>query len=480
MSGARTVLVNSAWMVGAEVATRLLSLATILYLSRTLAPDGVGTVEFGMAVFGLLHLVTMNGVEARLVPAMVRAPEDVTRLAGRSLLLAWGQLVIVLAGFLAIARAVGVSDAMWTAALVFGSAAVVAPFALRFAAIGGERMWPIGVGLVAGACAYLGLTVALVTSPDHALRVGGCWALAMIVRAAIPYGLFVRREGRPQLDAGGLGPELLRTAGLGVGGVARGLMATIDVIVLGILTHPEAVASYGLAAKVPLFLATLIAMFHTALFPSIVRAFAVGDRVRVRRVAGAVLDVSLGLALPTAVCLGAVAGVVATVLFTDRFPDAGWLMALLLARLPLSAASGLFRTLVWAQSPARDARVAVQVLVATLTILVVATAWYGTAGTVAGMLCGDVIALGLYARHAAIEGVGRLLVPVRALGATALALGALLALPADGGPMRVLVAGTVWTVAVAVAVGPRLGALRRLLDDGAGIGTGSPSPGRFG
>jgi len=84
MSGARTIFVNSAWMVGAEVVMRVTSLAAVLYLSRTLTPDGVGIVEFGLAVFGVLHLVTMNGVEARLVPDMVRAPGEVTRLAGRS------------------------------------------------------------------------------------------------------------------------------------------------------------------------------------------------------------------------------------------------------------------------------------------------------------------------------------------------------------------------------------------------------------
>jgi len=465
VSGARTIFLNSAWMVGAEAATRITSLATILYLSRTLAPDGVGTVEFGLAVFGLLQLVTMNGVEARLVPAMVRAPGDATRLAGRSLLLAWGQMAVVFLLLLVIAWGVGLSPRMWEAAFVFGSAATFAPFAFRFAFLGGERMWPVGLGLIAGALAYLGLTVGVVHAPGHALRVGACWLVAMLVRAAIPFSIFVRREGRPVAELRGLGTDLVETAGLGIGGVARGVMVSIDVIVLGILARPEAVASYGLAAKLPLFLGTLIALFHTALFPTIVRAFTVGARDRVRRLTGTVLDVSLGIALPSVVCLGAISATVATVLFTSRFPDVGPLMALLLWRVPLSAMNGLCRMLVWARSPSRDARVAVEVLIVTVVVLVATTAWLGTWGTVVGMLCGDVVALVSYARHAGVDRIERLLAPGRPLAGAVFAGLALLAMPAGDPRARLAFVLVVWLLSVAVAAGPGLATLRRHLDE---------------
>jgi O-antigen/teichoic acid export membrane protein len=220
-------------------------------------------------------------------------------------------MVAVVALLAAVAGAVGLSPAMWAGALVFGSAATFAPLALRFAFLGGERMWPVALGLVAGALTFLGLSVGVGRAREQVFRVGGCWALAMIVRAGIPFAAFVGREGRPVIELRNLGPDLVRTAGLGVGGVARGVMGSIDVIVLGILAPPAAVASYGLAAKIPLFLVTLIALFHTALFPSIVRAYAAGAHARLRRVTHLVLDVSLGIALPSAVCLGAVSGALA-------------------------------------------------------------------------------------------------------------------------------------------------------------------------
>jgi len=156
-------------------------------------------------------------------------------------------------------------------------------------------------------------------------------------------------------------------------------------------------------------------------------------------------------------------------------------MALLLWRMPLSTMYGLSRSLVWAQSPARDARIAVQVLVSTAVVLVAMTAAFGTMGAVAGMLCSDAIAVIAYARHAGMERVGRLLVPVRALVAAALAAAAVLAMPAEPRATRVSLVLAVWVVSMAGAVWPCFAPLRRLLDDqGEAPDAGSRSLRRFG
>jgi len=50
------VLRSSAFLVGTELATRAVSLLTTLYLARTLARDGVGLVESGLALFAVLQV----------------------------------------------------------------------------------------------------------------------------------------------------------------------------------------------------------------------------------------------------------------------------------------------------------------------------------------------------------------------------------------------------------------------------------------
>ena len=58
------VLRSSAFLVGTELATRAVSLLTTLYLARTLARDGVGLVESGLALFAVLQVASGGGVEA--------------------------------------------------------------------------------------------------------------------------------------------------------------------------------------------------------------------------------------------------------------------------------------------------------------------------------------------------------------------------------------------------------------------------------
>jgi O-antigen/teichoic acid export membrane protein len=74
----RSVLANAASLIGVEAGTRAVSFLTILYLSRTLAPDGMGVVELGLAIFAALYIVSAGGAagrsRSRASPAPRRSP----------------------------------------------------------------------------------------------------------------------------------------------------------------------------------------------------------------------------------------------------------------------------------------------------------------------------------------------------------------------------------------------------------------------
>ena len=459
------VVGNSAWLIMAEGGARVLSLGTILYLSRTLAPDGMGAVQFGLAVFSLIYLVSTGGNEVLLTPEAVRRPEDLSRLAGRSLLLGWSTFAVAFAAVVLGTWAIGMPALMRWSALTFGMAAFLVPVALRFAFVGRERGRILGAGTIALHVVFFGLCVASVRQPDDVGRVALCWTAAVAVRAVSLLTVFTREHGVPRFDASGLARMLRRSTMLGVGSVARGLVQSVDVLVLGLFRPADEVARYALAVKLPLFVVSLSTLFYLALFPTLARAVG-DDPKRSGRIEAETLEAVLGAALPGALCLWFVADPLVVLLFSDRFRDAAPLLALLVWRIPLEAAIGCFRTSLWARRPEADVRIAVQMLAVTVALLLALASWAGAWGVAVGMLLGDVVALALYGP----AGGRRIVADVapRAFGrlATSVAIAAVLAwaLPHDAGALSVAGALAVWALAALVADAPYARRLSRELD----------------
>jgi O-antigen/teichoic acid export membrane protein len=460
------VLGNSAWLIVAEGGARALSLGTILYLSRTLAPDGMGAVQFGLAVFTFLQLVSTGGVEVLLTPEAARRPQDLARLAGRSLLVGWSTFAVAFTLVATGTWALGMAPALWGGALAFGLVAVLAPVTLRFAFIGRERGRTVGTGIVAQHLVFFGLCVASVGRPDDVGRVALCWAAAFGARAASQLAIFAREHGAPRFDASGLAGVLSRTTRLGAGTVARGLVLGVDVLVLGLFRPADEVARYALAVKLPLFVASLATLFYTAVFPTLARAIAGGELERSRRIEVETLEAVLGAALPAALCLCLVADPLVVLLFGERFRDAAPLLAVLVWRIPLMAATGCFRTSLWARRPEADARIGVQVLVTAVVLLFAVAGRVGAPGVAVAMLVADAAALAMQLHAGGRHVLAR--VPPAALGrlATAMALAAVLVwtLPRDDGALSVAMALVAWVTAALVADAPYARRLGRELE----------------
>jgi O-antigen/teichoic acid export membrane protein len=451
-SAARRVLGNSAWLIASEGATRVVSLATLLYLSRTLAPSGMGSVQFGLAVFMLLQLVCIGGTETLLTREAARAPSDMARLAGRSLLLAWSQLAVAFGVVVGGMWALGMPSEMRQSGILFGMAAAVVPASFRFAFLAGERARVIGLGTFAGYAAFLVLCVASVRHPDDVARVGWAWIAGMSIRTAVQLLAFLREHGRLVFDTSAFAAWLRRTAAVGAGSIARGLMLTMDVLVLGLFRPADEVALYGLAIKVPLFFGSLATLFYTALFPTIARDVA-GDTGRVGKIGAETVEIVLGVMLPGALCLGLVAEPLVLALFTERYREASPLLGVLVWRLPLMAAGGVYRTVLWAKNPGADARVSVQVVTMTFVALLAVAGTAGATGVAWTMLAGDAIGLVLN-RRAGRPRAGMRVRPeavVRLGAASALAGGLMLVVPRHAGIATVAGALVAWTVSTLVA-----------------------------
>ncbi|HJQ85126.1 MAG TPA: oligosaccharide flippase family protein [Candidatus Binatia bacterium] len=404
-SALRRVVGNSVWLVGAEAATRAVSLTTILYLTRTLAVAGMGTVEFGMAVFGVMQVLALGGIETLGMRRVAHRPGRVARLAGRALLVAWAQFAVAFAILAVVLALLPRPPVMRWAAILYGLAAFSAPLGVRFALIARERTWVIGVATVLCQIVFLALCVAGVHGPADVLRVPLFWIVAVAVRSSVQLAALVAGDGWLRFDRHRrvLVRWMRAAIGLGAGSVARGLMLVVDVLALGLLVAPEDVARYGIANKIPLFLASLTVLVYMTLFPTLARAAFAGDRRRLGAIQSDALKAMLGVALPGALCLSLVAEPLVVLLFTDKFLASVPLFRLLVWRFPIATAAGLFRASLWAQDPARDARVALQILVVGVVAAGLGAAVGGPSGAAVAMLIADGIALGLYVFHAGAE-----------------------------------------------------------------------------
>ena len=472
------VLRSSAFLVGTELATRAVSLLTTLYLARTLARDGVGLVESGLALFAVLQIVSGGGVEALFTSDAARRRADIPRLAGRALVISWLLLAAVLLGLGAVAAVIGVPGELVTIAVPFSIAAAILPLGLRFAHIADQRAPILGTSLLTCFVVYFTGCLLLVRDPTDALRAGACWAVATAVRVAVLLAAYRRHHGSITFDRQGLGASFRRTVELGIGSGARGLQLALDVLLLGLLAAPGEVGPYALATKLPLLLASFANFVYISLSPTLVRAAAGGERARLAAIQADTLDAVLAVTVPGVVALGMVAEPLAVALFSERFRIAAPILALLLWRVPLLAAGGALRTVIWSRDPRTDARIATTVLVVTLLALPVAAA-RGSHATAWCMLAADGLALSLCLWRAERPAFGP------APGAFVVRLGAGMAVAAGlarlavGASPVVAVAGALgaWGVAALVAGYPHLRRVAREVAPQAG-GRASSLPSR--
>ncbi len=392
------VVRNAAILGAAQVGGRLLSFFAIVHLSRTLQPGGMGVVEFGLAIFGVFHVMTCGGVELLATRRAARSAAGLRRLAGTTVLVGG---VFFTPPFLALLVLVWLGlepSGMWRGALLFALAAALTPAGLGFAFLGRERMGVVALSSVLVQGLFLALCLSLVHDESDVLRVAGIWATCEGVRAALQLHAFRRRYGAPRFSVrvSRLRPWLRATLPVTLARLSRGLLFNVDLLLLGVLVTPTEVGIYGVAARIPLFLAFLSLQFHTAIFPAVTRALAAGGSAHLRRIHRETLQAALGAAIPVALAVSVVSLPLVTLLFGDTYRDSAALLPLLLGRSVIVAVGGLYRNLLLAGRPSHDARFTTAGLAVTVTVIVALVPILGLAGAAIGTILGEATLLVCY------------------------------------------------------------------------------------
>ncbi len=467
----RRVVQNSFWLVATETVSRGFTFLVLVYLSRTLTVDGIGVVEFGLAVVTFLQMAATGGANVLGVRVAARSRRPLGSVAGVHLLVTWILFLPLVVVFAVVASWTVESVEMRIAAALFALSGPLVPLGFRWAFIGRERTATLFAGAAGSFAVYLAGCLLFVRGPGDALRVPLVYLGASLLRALVQGSAFVRSFGRLRLRVrrrrlrAWLGAALELTTG----SIARSLSYFLDVLVLGVWVSSAEVGEYAVGAKIPLFLCTLAAFVQHAFFPSTSRMVQAHDRAALARVQRIAIQTGLAIAVPGLLCLSLVSAPLMELLFTDALAGSVPFFVMLLWRFPLHAVSGFFRNVIWAQEPALDARIATWGLAASASLVVLGTLLLGTFGAAAGIVLGDFATLGML-----VVVAGPSLPPSRVLerawaGRLALALfaGAIaIDLASRFAPPALVPVGlAAWIGGARLAIGPNLRQLSQALSE---------------
>jgi O-antigen/teichoic acid export membrane protein len=247
------ILENVVWMTGAEIVGRGISFVTMVHLSRTLEPAGMGVVDFGLSVFVMVQIFTLGGVEVLGTRLAARSERRLRALAGTVCLIGWIFFALAYACVVGLLPLLAGKSEMRTAALLFALATFLAPLGLRFAYLGRERLAIPAIASVLVHAGILGLVLMLVRERDDLRIVPFIWIGCESLRALLQYIAFRRRYGgiRLRLRWLHLRAWLAAALPLTVSRVGRGFLLVLDLLMLGFLASPAEVGFYGVGLRIP-------------------------------------------------------------------------------------------------------------------------------------------------------------------------------------------------------------------------------------
>ena len=394
-SSARTILANVGSLLGAEVVGRILTFVALMHLTRALGPDAMGMVEFGLALFALLTLVGVGGIEILGKRQVARTTRGMGRIGGTVLLVGWAWLAAAL-----LLLGVGLSfvdrpPPTLTIAAGFAAAALIAPLGLRFAFLGRERMDRLAIATVLGQLTWAAAVLLVVKDAEDVTLIPALWLSGEAVRVTVlllSYRKLFGRLQRPKARA--LRAWAIASVPVGLGRIARGALYIVDVFILGLFAPLAVVGLYGVALRLPLFVVSSGVWVHHSLFPSIVRLLPDPDGLA--RLQGIGLRAATSLGLAVALTLGIAAEDLLCVAFGVEFAPAAPIMAVLAWKVPLSSVGGLYRNVVWAASPQREAVLSVTGSLLTIAAAAIGAVVWGAMGCATAMVAGEAFLLVAY------------------------------------------------------------------------------------
>lgn len=337
---------NFAALAAAEFLCRGASMALALLLAQRLGAAGFGRVEFALSIVVWLVLLVREGFDLIATREIARHPRLIRAIVNHVLMLRAIIAAVLITVLNASSRLLLSSAADRGLFAVYSLMLATTAVGLDYVFRGRERMGWVALSMLIRVGGHgLGL-IALVRGPEHILRVPLCLIGGEVLGIGLIWGCYVRRFGwpRPSLRGTRFLRVVARRGGpVYVMQVAQAVLTSMDLVIMGLLSHWAAIGQYGASHRIIMAFMTLGLVFQQAILPGLARMWREGSKSGRRALTNLVRVIVIG-ALPVAVGTTLLAQPIIALLFAPDFAPAAPLLAVGIWRAPLLVLAFLFQT----------------------------------------------------------------------------------------------------------------------------------------
>jgi len=334
-------IANSIGWLGLEHAVRMATgLVVGIYVARHLGPAGFGVISYATALMLIGSALSRMGLQEIVTRDLVRDP------AGRDLTLGSAFALRLAGGLLAygalLAYGLHVADDADTriAVLVIGAGVLVQPFDMASAWFQArQHMKPLVLAHLGGVLSCAALRIGFVLTDQPLIWFAWPVAAELAIGSALVMVVYARAAGtalRWRWSRARLGALLVAALPLTLAIATNELNLRLPQVFLANLGSIAATGQYAAATRLSEALYFLPVIACTALFPAVVRSFAVGDAVYARRME-ALYGVLLWGGLAVAAPLSMLAPWLIDRLFGSDYAEASQVLRIHAWSLPLVA-----------------------------------------------------------------------------------------------------------------------------------------------
>jgi O-antigen/teichoic acid export membrane protein len=332
MTNDRRIVVDTTQRIGAEVVSKLASIAFYVVFAREVGDSGFGIFTFALALAALVTTLANFGQDVVLIRDVASAHSRIERYLGNALAL---KSVLALAAtgvMLAVATLAGMAEQTRLVFLVLAIAitleTLMSTFFAAFQAF--ARIGFISLILVCQRVltAAVGITVLLLGGGVVAASVvylGGA-----VLAFALAAGFFFGAVARPrlQMEPRGWWPLMRQAFPIGIGTVFATTLFRIDAAILALFVTNAVVGDYGAAYR--LFEATLFITWSvgTAVFAAFAR-LGPDQKAELRRLQEYALKLAVAATLPIAVAALVLGTGIVVLVYGSAFEEGGAALTLL-------------------------------------------------------------------------------------------------------------------------------------------------------
>jgi O-antigen/teichoic acid export membrane protein len=271
----KKILSNSAALLFLEVSSKTMPLLTLPVIARALGPASLGRVGFAISLAGFFGLLVSSGFPTYGVREVAQRPHDgqalVAQLLGARLCFAALAYVLLVAFTFTLAPTDSFTRPL---ILCSGLSLFVASVDLQWLFSGLSRMWTVALAGIASQVVNAGLTIWLVGSPGHALRL----ILIIVLSPALAGLVFLWRARRqfvlprPELQPRRWLSILPGCATLSLAGLMSLIYDQLDLVLLRYFSADDETGVYVAACRVMNLALSFVFFIGQVYFPLIYQA----------------------------------------------------------------------------------------------------------------------------------------------------------------------------------------------------------------